>query len=188
MESAENVKNQIILAEAEMANDMKKLERVQHLIYDELLSVMTTELFFQPLLTSKSKELVGRFCLKSTLSIHAVFESPPSFTIGPGVFKIQFLSSGLNNVTQKYDMDLCTSLILTLAPSVRTHVQTTLETLGWKCWWTTTHFCFHESDESAKIADAKLLGNLFKGSFVNPFEVKTLDYYEKITQEDVHSV
>jgi hypothetical protein len=185
MESAENVRNQIILAEAEMLNDMKKLEAMQLSIYEELLSVLTTEIFFQPLLTSKAKEIVGRFCLKSNLSIHAYFESPPCFTIGPGVFKIQFISSG-RDVSQKYDLNLCTTLILALAPSVKTYVKTTVEKLGWKCWWTTTYFCFQPSDEFEKIQEAKLLGSLF--TFVPTVESDAPAHLAKLTRDEVHSV
>jgi hypothetical protein len=170
MESADNVKNLITSAEASILEEAKSTERLQHKLYFEFLNLLTNERFFTPLLTSLSREIVGRFCLESRMAINASFYTPglTQFRDSPGYFQVSFISSGLPNITLSFDKNLCLSLTSALSPHVRKCVETHLKQLGWECWWTSTHFCFQEANRYYLIQDSILLGSLFPPSKAPP--------------------
>jgi hypothetical protein len=161
LESADNVRNLITEAERVFFEEKKSIERMQHQIYSEFLDLLTSENFFIPLLTSVSKEIVGRFCLQSRIAIHASFCSPGQFIDAPGFFKVSFTSTGLPNVSQAFDLNASQSLTMAPSPYVKSLVRLQMEAVGWKCWWTATHFCFQECNEFKLIQDAIRLGTLF---------------------------
>lgn len=166
MESADNVKNLITSAEAAILQEAKSTESLQFKIYFSFLDLLTNDRFFKPLLACPARELKGRFCLESCISVHAQFYTPglSQFRDSPGYFKISFISCGLPNVTAAFDTDICASLTAALSPYVRTHVENHLKILGWECWWTNTHFCFQEANRYYLIQDSILLGSLFPPS------------------------
>jgi hypothetical protein len=162
LESADNVRNLITEAERVFFEEKKSIERMQLNVYQELLDLLTNENFFIPLLTSVSKEIVGRFCLQSRIAIHATFCSPGKFIDAPGFFKIRFTSTGLPNVSKAFDTNASQSLTMAVSSYVKTMVRVQMDAVGWKCWWTDTHFCFQECNEFKLVQDALRLGSLFK--------------------------
>lgn len=167
LESADNVRNLITEAERVFFEEKQSIERMQLRVYQEFLDLLTCENFFTPLLTSVSKEIVGRFCLQSRIAIQASFCSPGQFIDAPGFFKILFTSTGSPNVSQAFDANASQSLTMALSNYVKSMVRRQMEAAGWKCWWTPTHFCFQECNEFKLVQDAIRLGSLFNVDTTN---------------------
>lgn len=160
--SAQEVRNAIVKAEEEHLIAKQRFEKLQSDFYSAFTNLLTAEEFFSPLLTSASKEIVGRFSLRSRISVHACFISPGKYTDTVGYFQIKFLSMGNSNVTQEFDTNFCEKAIHQLSPYVQNCVQKCFETYGWKVWWTPTHFCFQDANEYRLVQDALILGSLYR--------------------------
>ena len=160
--TALEVRNLILDAEREQLNAKKRNEQSQLELYHALISRLSTVEFFNPLLTSVSKEIVGRFSATTRLSIHAVFITPGGYVDTPGYFQIKFLSCGLPNCTPEYDQSFCHSAIAAVTPYVQRYVRTLFEGNGFKVWWTPTHFCFQDANEYYLVQDAFILSSLYK--------------------------
>ena len=157
-----DVRNLIVQAEQDHLATKKRNEAAQISFYRTFFQCLTTERFFAPLLTSTSKELIGRFNASSRMSIHASFITPGSYHDTPGYFQIKFLSAGMNNWTQEYDEAFCSNLTARITPYVQEHTRKIMEAHGWKVWWTPTHFCFQDANEYQLVQDALILGSLYQ--------------------------
>jgi hypothetical protein len=163
MESADSVRQYLTLANEEIFNEIKTTEKLQLGVYNEFLDLLTNDLFFVPILQSKSKELVGRFCINSRIAIRAVYRTYGTceFVDTPGHFEIEFTSSGLPNVSSAFDQYFSQSLTTHLSPYAQNNIRFTLSTKGWKCWWREGKFSFQPNSDAQLIADAGLLSSLF---------------------------
>ena len=163
MESADSVKPYLIAANEEIFKEIKNTEQLQLSVYNEFLDLLTNELFFIPILQSKSKELVGRFCINSRIAIHGVYRTYGTceFMDSPGHFEIEFTSSGLANISAAFDQYFSQSLTSHLSPYVQNSIRFTVSTKGWKCWWREGKFNFQPTSDARLIAEASLLASLF---------------------------
>jgi hypothetical protein len=160
--TARDVRNLIVAAEQDHLASKKRYELSQCDFYQTFMNSLTTERFFNPILTSTSKELIGRFIPSSRISIHASFVTPGEFTDTPGYFQVKFLSAGHPNWTHEYDKCFCENLIQRVTPYTQQKVRDCMEIHGWKVWWTLNHFCFQDANEYNLVQDALILGSLYK--------------------------
>jgi hypothetical protein len=171
MESADAVRQLINSANEDILKEIRTTEQLQNTVYNDFLDLLTTENFFAPILQSKSKELVGRFCIHSRLAVHAAYIScgTSAFLDSPGHFEVTFTSSGLANVSSSWDQYFCVALTTNLSPYVQNKIRFTLSTKGWKCWWTAGKFLFQPSMDARLIEESILLSSLY------PREVERTD-------------
>ena len=96
MESADTVRQLINTANEDILKEIRNTEQLQNSVYNDFLDLLTTDNFFSPLLQSKSKELVGRFCVQSRIAVNATYQTAGTaeFLDSPGHFEITFTSSG----------------------------------------------------------------------------------------------
>jgi hypothetical protein len=163
MESSDAVRQYINIANEEILKEIQNTERLQGSVYNDFLEVLTNEHFFIPILQSKSKELVGRFCLKSFISVHAIYKTygTSEFLDSPGHFEIEFTSSGLPQVSAAFDKYFSKSLTTHLSPYVQNNIRIQLSAKGWKCWWAEGKFCFQPAADAKLIHESLLLASLF---------------------------
>lgn len=168
---ASEVRSSILQAERECFNFKQNLENLQLDFYMTFMNLLTAVDFFNPILSSVSKEIQGRFNPRSKIAIHAAFVCPGEFCDTPGYFKINFLSSGFVNTTQEWDKDFCRKATAILSPYVQKRVRFYMDRQGWKVWWTPDHFCIQDKNEYQLVQDALILGSLFK-------EIQPLSLYD----------
>lgn len=163
MESADAVRQYLNTANEEILKEIQTTERLQSSVYNDFIELLTNDLFFIPILQSKSKELVGRFCIKSLISIHAVYRTygTSEFLDSPGHFEIEFTSSGIPQVSAAFDQYFSKSLTSHLSPYVQNNIRFRLSTSGWKCWWANNKFCFQPAADAKMIEESILLANLY---------------------------
>jgi hypothetical protein len=160
--TASDVRNAILQAEREVFTAKWNLENAQLDFYMNFINLLTTIDFFNPLLTSVSKEIFGRFNSRSKISVHAAFLSPGEFCDSPGYFQVRFLSSGFPNITPQWENDFCKKAHCNVSPYVQKRVRFFMEKQGWRVWWTPEHFCFQDSNEFYLVQDAMSLTSFFK--------------------------
>lgn len=165
MESSNNIQPFILSANEDVLRELKSTETLQLSVYNQLLDLLTKDIFFEPLLKSKSKELVGRFCLQSTIAIHASYISygASEYMDTPGHFEIEFTASGIPNISASFDSHFCEALSVNPSPFVKKIVRAKLEALGWKAWWYDGKFNFQSIPDSELIKEA-----IYVGKFYNP--------------------
>lgn len=163
MESADAVRQLMNSANEDILNEIRTTEQLQNTVYNDFLDLLTTENFFAPLLQSKSKELVGRFCINSRIAVHAAYITCGTsvFLDSPGHFEVSFTACGLPNVSMSWDQYFCVALTGNLSPYVQNKIRFTLNTKGWKCWWTNGKFCFQPSMDAKLIEESVLLASLY---------------------------
>jgi len=163
MESADAVRQLMNSANEDILNEIRTTEQLQNTVYNDFLDLLTTENFFAPLLQSKSKELVGRFCINSRIAVHAAYITCGTsvFLDSPGHFEVTFTSSGLANVSSSWDQYFCIALTNNLSPYVQNKIRFTLSTKGWKCWWANGKFLFQPSMDAKLIEESVLLASLY---------------------------
>ena len=163
MESADTVRQLINTANEDILKEIRNTEQLQNSVYNDFLDLLTTDNFFSPLLQSKSKELVGRFCVQSRIAVNATYQTAGTaeFLDSPGHFEITFTSSGLANVSSSWDQFFCISLTTNLSPYVQNSVRFKLSTKGWKCWWNHGKFFFQPSMDAKLIEESILLASLY---------------------------
>ena len=163
MESADSVRQLINSANEDILKEIRSTEQLQQSVYNDFLDLLTNENFFSPLLQSKSKELVGRFCINSRIAVHAAYISCGSsvFLDSPGHFEVSFTASGLANVSASWDQYFCAALTSNLSPYVQNAIRFSLSTKGWKCWWTNGKFLFQPSMDARLIEESILLASLY---------------------------
>jgi hypothetical protein len=163
MESADAVRQYINTANDDILKEIQSTERLQSSVYNDFIELLTNEHFFIPLLQSKSKELVGRFCLKSLIAIRALYRTygTSEFLDTPGHFEVEFTSAGIPQVSMAFDQYFSKSLTTNLSPYVQNNIRFRLSTSGWKCWWADGKFCFQPAADSKLIQESILLANLY---------------------------
>lgn len=163
MESADAVRQLISCANEDILKEIRSTEQLQQTVYNDFLDLCTNENFFLPLLQSKSKELVGRFCVHSRIAVHATYQTCGSaeYLDSPGHFEIVFTSSGLANVSSSWDQYFSQALTLNLSPYVQNSVRFSLSTKGWKCWWAHGKFYFQPAMDAKLIEESILLASLY---------------------------
>jgi hypothetical protein len=163
MESADAVRQLINTANDDILKEIRSTEQLQQTVYNDFLDLLTNENFFAPLLQSKSKELVGRFCIHSRISVHATYQTSGAaeYLDSPGHFEIEFTSSGLANVSSSWDQYFSQSLTTNLSPYVQNTVRFGLSTKGWKCWWANKKFMFQPAMDAKLIEESILLASLY---------------------------
>jgi hypothetical protein len=174
MESSDSVRTYINAANEDFLKELQTTEKLQLSVYNDLLLLLTKELFFQPLLESRSKQIVGRFCLLSNIAINASYLSygTSEFLDAPGHFELEFASSGLPNVSSTFDSHLSASLTRNPTPHVKKTIRSKLNSLGWKAWWYDGKFCFQAIPDSKLIEETILLANMYSSipDFILPTE------------------
>jgi hypothetical protein len=160
--AASDVRNAILQAEREVFTTKWNLENAQLDFYMNFINLLTTIDFFNPILTSVSKEIFGRFNPRSKISVHATFLSPGEFCDSPGYFQVHFLSSGFPNITPSWENDFCKKAHCNVSPYVQKRVRSFMENKGWRVWWTPDFFCFQDANEYHLVQDAMTLGSFFK--------------------------
>jgi hypothetical protein len=170
MASAQDVRNAIVATEQTHLRLKKQFETDQLDFYLSVINCLTNEDFFNPILTSISNEIIGRFCSRLRVGIHATFVTPGDFSDLPGYFQIKFTSTGFHNCTPAYDKHYCEKLTESVSPYVQGVVRRAMEKKGWKVWWTPTHFCFQDANEYQLIQDALFIGSLYRD--IQPLEIK----------------
>ena len=173
--TARDVRNLIVAAEQDHLASKKRYEQTQYDFYQTFMQSLTTERFFNPLLTSTSKELIGRFTPSSRISIHASFITPGEYIDTPGYFQIKFLSAGHPNWTQEHDQSFCQNLISRITPYTQQKTRERMELHGWKVWWTSTHFCFQDANEYQLVQDALILGSLYQDILPKEFNTTKIE-------------
>jgi len=163
MESADAVRSHLNIANEEIFKEIQSTERLQKKVYLEFLDLLTNDLFFIPILQSRSKEIVGRFCINSRIAVHCVYRTygTSDFLDSPGHFEIKFTSSGLEGVSAQFDQYFSQSLTTHLSPYVQNSIRFMLSTKGWKCWWRDGLFCFQAAADTKLIEEAGLLASLY---------------------------
>ena len=163
MESADAVRQLINSANEDILKEIRCTEQLQQTVYNDFLDLLTIENFFAPLLQSKSKELVGRFCINSRIAVNASYQTSGSaeYLDSPGHFEITFTSSGLANVSSSWDQYFSQALTLNVSPYVQNSVRFSLTTKGWKCWWANGKFFFQPSMDAKLIEESILLASLY---------------------------
>lgn len=163
MESSDAVRQLINSANEDILKEIRATEQLQNSVYNDFLDLLTTENFFSPLLQSKSKELVGRFCINSRIAVNASYQTAGTaeFLDSPGQFEISFTSSGIANVSSSWDQYFALSLTSNLSPYVQNKVRFQLSTKGWKCWWAKGKFIFQPAMDSKLIEESLLLASLY---------------------------
>ena len=163
MESADTIRQLINSANEDILKEIRTTEQLQNTVYNDFLDILTTDNFFSPLLQSKSKELVGRFCIHSRVAVHAAYISngTSAFLDSPGHFEVSFTASGLANVSSSWDQFFCTALTTNLSPYVQNKIRFTLSTKGWKCWWANGKFNFQPTMDAKLIEESILLSSLY---------------------------
>ena len=163
MESADAVRQLINTANDEILQEIRTTEQLQNTVYNDFLNLLTNEDFFAPLLQSRSKEIVGRFCIHSRIAVHAEYVTcgTSAFLDSPGHFQVTFTSCGLPNVSMSWDQHFCLALTNNISPYVQNNVRFTMSTRGWKCWWAHGKFFFQPAMDAKLIEESILLAGLY---------------------------